>query len=148
LHRYVDPHAAEIIFNTDVPKTVFSLDVTHKALIQDSHVGRIQSLNTKMSRVLTGMLRSDYAEYDRAKFGTSGTPIHDACTTAYLLAPEIFTFKSVSVRIETESPLTRGHTSVDVWEMTEDKRDTRWAVDVDGEAFFKLMMNQIAAYPD
>jgi len=32
--------------------------------------------------------------------------------------------------------------------MTEDKRDTRWAVDVDEVAFFELMINQIASYPD
>jgi len=71
---YVDPHAAKIVFDTPVKKTVFGLDVTHKALIQDAHVDRIAELNTKMGNLLSGMLRSDYAEYDRAKFGTAGTP--------------------------------------------------------------------------
>lgn len=145
---YVDPHAAEIVFNADIKKTVFSLDVTHKALIKDSHVEQIESLKTKMGQVLTGMLRSDYADYDRVKFGTAGTPIHDACTTAYLLRPDIFTLKTVNVRVETESSLTRGHTSVDFWGMTEGKCDTNWAVDVEEGTFFELMINQIASYPD
>jgi len=116
---YVDPQAAQIVFGAGIKKTVFSLDVTHKALIKDAHVDKIKALDTQMSRILTKMLTSDYADYDRAKFGTTGTPIHDACTAAYLLQPDIFTFKPVSVRIETQSEITRGHTSVDVWNQTE-----------------------------
>jgi len=145
---YVDPHAAKIVFEAPVKKTVFGLDVTHKALIQDAHVNRIAQLGTKMGDLLTGMLRSNYAEYDRAKFGTAGTPIHDACTTAYLLQPDVFDFKSVNVRVESESQLTRGHTSVDYWQMTDGTRNTNWAIAVDHEAFFELMIVQIAAYPD
>jgi len=145
---YVDPHAAKIVFDAPVKKTVFGLDVTHKALIQDAHVDRIAALGTPMGKRLTGMLRSDYAEYDRAKFGTAGTPIHDACTTAYLLHSDIFSFKSVNVQVETESALTRGHTSVDFWQMTDRPRDTNWAVDVDADLFFDLMIERIAAYAD
>lgn len=145
---YVDPQAAQIAFNAPVKKTVFGLDVTHKALIQDKHVNRIAALDTVMGERLTGMLRSDYAEYDRAKFGTAGTPIHDACTTAYLLQPDMFSFKSVNVQVEADSALTRGHTSVDYWQMTDGPRDTNWAVEVDADAFFELMIAQIAAYPD
>ena len=145
---YVDPHAAQIVFGADVKKTVFSLDVTHKALIREPHVARIEALETRVSSILTSMLRSGYAEYDRAKFGTAGTPIHDACTSAYLLRPEIFTFKTVSIDVETDSPLTRGHTSVDYWQMTEGTRDTRWAIDVDADGFFDVMIDRISAYQD
>jgi len=144
---YVDPQAAQIVFSAKVKKTVLSLDVTHKALIRDADVAEIEALGTKTSQILTGMLRSDYADYDRAKFGTAGTPIHDACTTAYLLRPEIFTFKTVSVSVETKSALTRGHTSVDIWGMTDRVQDTQWAVDVDRDGFFALMKSRIAAYP-
>ncbi len=143
---YVDPHAAEIVFNANIPKTVFSLDVTHIALIQDSHVNRIEALQTPLSGILTKMLRSGYAEYDRAKFGTSGTPIHDACTAAYLFRPELFDFRKVSVQVETQSPISRGHTSVDFWGMTDRQKDTHWAIDVDQAEFFDLMIKCISAY--
>lgn len=145
---FVDPHAAKIVFDAPVKKTAFGLDVTHKALIRDSHVDRIAGLGTRMGDLLTGMLRSDYAEYDRAKFGTAGTPIHDACTTAYLLQQNVFKFKSVNVQVETESVLTRGHTSVDFWQITGRPRDTHWAVDVDADQFFEIMIARIAAYAD
>lgn len=144
---YVDPHAASIVFNANVAKTVFGLDVTHKALIRGEHVAQIESLGTPLSTILTGMLRSDYAEYDRAKFGTAGTPIHDACTAAYLLQPDMFTFKTVNVQVETDSAIARGHTSVDFWQMTDRPKDTKWAIEADPVAFFDRMIKQIAAYP-
>ena len=143
---YVDPHAAKIVFDAPVKKTVLGLDVSHKALIRDAHVDRIAALGTEMSQRLTGMLRSDYAAYDRAKFGTAGTPIHDACTTTYLLKPDVFTFKRVNIQIETESTLTRGHTSVDYWQMTDHPRDTDWAINVDADRFFETMIDRISAY--
>ena len=145
---FVDPHAAKIVFDAPIKKTVFGLDVTHKALIQDAHVDRIAALRTQMGERLTAMLRSDYANYDRVKFGTAGTPIHDACTTAYLLRPDAFTFKSVSINVETGSRLTRGHTSIDYWQTTDGPHDVNWAVDVDTNAFFDLMIDQISAYLD
>jgi len=143
---FVDPHAAKIVFDAPVRKTVFGLDVTHKALIRDVHVDRIAALGTDMGQSLTGMLRSNYAEYDRAKFGTAGTPIHDACTTSYLLQPDMFTFKSVNVQVETESQLTRGHTSVDFWQMTDRAPDTNWAINVNAAQFFDIMIDRIQAY--
>lgn len=143
---YVDPHAAKIVFEAPVKKTVFGLDVTHKALITETHVARIAALKTQMGDRVAKMLRSGYAEYDRAKFGTAGTPIHDACTTAYLLRPDAFTFKAVNIQVETDSALTRGHTSVDYWQMTDRPQDTHWATDVKVETFFELMVNRIAAY--
>ena len=145
---YVDPHAAKIVFDAPIKKTVFGLDVTHRALIQDTHVVQIERLGTRMSKRLTDMLRSDYAEHDRAKFGTAGTPIHDACTTAFMIQPDIFTFKSVSIDVETQSPLTRGHTSVGYWGTAARAKDTNWAIGVKSEAFFQLMVKRISAYPD
>jgi len=145
---YVDPHAAQIVFNANIKKTVFSLDVTHKALINDTHVAKIEAIGSNMSKILTGMLRSDYAEYDRAKFGTAGTPIHDACTSAYLLQPNLFEFQSVGVSVEAESKLMRGCTTVDFMAKTQQHRDTNWAVDVDRDAFFDLMIECAASYQD
>ena len=143
---YADPDAAAIVFEADVPKTVFGLDVTHHALIRPEHVSQIEALDNPVATILSGMLRSDYAEFDAKKFGTAGTPIHDACTSAYLIQPELFTFREVSIRVECESKLTRGHTSVDYWGLTEHAQDCRWATGVNADGFFELMRAQIKKY--
>ena len=145
-NAYVDPHAAAKVFEADIAKTVFGLDVTHQVLIRPGHVKKIGALKNAMSDILVPMLSGHYAEFDAHKFGTKGSPIHDACTTAYLLRPEIFTFKSVGIRVETESKLTRGHTSVDYWSMTEWDAKCRWAVKAEAEMFFDLMLKRLSAY--
>lgn len=147
-NAYVDPHAAAEVFAAAVPKTVFGLDVTHQVLIRPDHVAKLGTLGNYMTDILVPMLSGDYAEFDAKKFGTNGTPIHDACTTAYLLQPEIFTFREVGIRVEAESELTRGHTSVDYWHGTAWARDCRWAVGADADAFFTLMSNRLALYGD
>ena len=99
-----------------------------------------------MSDILVPMLSGDYAEFDAKKFGTKGSPIHDACTTAYLLRPEIFSFKFVGIRVETESPLTRGHMSVDYWAGTDWPANCRWAINAEPDMFFDLFYERIEAY--
>jgi len=145
-NAYVDPHAAAIVFEADIPKTVFGLDVTHQVLIRAEHVETIGALGNYMSDILVPMLSGNYAEFDAEKFGTKGTPIHDACTTAYLLRPEIFAFKSVGIRVETESPLTRGYTSVDYWAVADWETNCRWAIKARPEMFFDLMIERLSAY--
>ena len=145
-NAYVDPHAAAKVFETDIKTTVFGLDVTHQVLIRPEHVARIKSIGNYMSDILVPMLSGDYAEFDAKKFGTKGSPIHDACTTAYLLRPEIFSFKSVGIRVEAESPLTRGHMSVDYWAGTDWPANCRWAINAEPDMFFDLFYERIEAY--
>jgi len=145
-NAYVDPHAAAEVFAASVPKTVFGLDVTHKVLIRPDHVKKLGELNNYMTDILVPMLSGGYAEFDAQKFGTNGTPIHDACTTAYLLRPDLFTFRQVGIRVEAESELTRGCTSVDYWHGTDWDRDCQWAVGADADGFFDLMVERLALY--
>lgn len=145
-NAYVDPHAAAEVFAAPVQKTVFGLDVTHQVLIRPDHVAKLGQLGNRMTDILVPMLSGGYAEFDAKKFGTNGTPIHDACTIAYILQPQIFTFRDVGIRVETGCDLTRGHTSVDYWHGTAWARDCRWAVGADADAFFNLMAARLALY--
>lgn len=145
-NAFVDPHAAAEVFKASVPKTVFGLDVTHKVLIRPEHVKTLGELNNHMTDILVPMLSGGYAEFDAKKFGTNGTPIHDACTTAYLLRPDLFTFRQVGIRVETGGDLTRGCTSVDYWHGMDWDRNCRWAIRADADGFFDLMVERLAAY--
>ena len=51
-----------------------------------------------------------FNRFDTKKYGSLGAPLHDPCTITYLLKPELFEGKMCNVEIETESPLTMGHT--------------------------------------
>jgi len=142
---YVDPHAADIVFESGVPLVVFGLDVTHQVLSSDAELERIKNIGNPVAEAAYSLL-THYGRFDAEKYGTNGAPLHDPCTMAYILKPEIFTFKSCNIRVETESELTRGHTAVDFWYATELPKNARWAYEVDTPGFFDLLIKQLSTY--
>ena len=136
---YVDPHAAKIVWESGVPIVAFGLDVTHKVLTSQDVLTRVKALGNPVADAAYAIMR-DYARFDSAKYGTDGGPLHDPCTIAYLIKPELFAMKTCNVQVEADSPLTRGHTAVDFWHTTDAPKNTRWAYDVDRDGFFDLLI--------
>jgi len=144
---YVDPHAAKIVFECGRPLVVLPLDVTHQVLTTPPRVATIGTLGTKVARNVQGML--DYSShYDVEKYGVEGGPLHDPCTVAYLLEPELFRGKRVNVAVETESELTMGETVVDFWDVTEREPNAMWIHDGDADGFFRLLTDRLATFRD
>lgn len=140
-----DPHAADIVFSCGRPLTVMGLDVTHKVLSTPERVGRIGDLGNAVAEATAGML-SFFHRYDTEKYDSPGTPLHDPCTVAYLLRPELFKMKLCNVAIETESELTMGHTAVDFWHVTERPHNANWAYEVDADGFYELLTERLARF--
>lgn len=141
----VDPHAANIVFNCGRPVTAMGLDVTHQVLSTRERVARIKALNNPVSDATAGML-SFFHRYDSKKYGSEGAPLHDPCTVAYLLQPQLFTGVACNVSVETQSELTIGHTAVDFWHVTDRPINTNWIYEVDADGFYELLSKRIARY--
>ena len=142
----VDPHAAAIVLGCGRPITLLGLDVTHQVLSTEERVAKIGALGTSVADATVGML-SFFHRYDTEKYASQGTPLHDPCTVAYLLKPELFKTKLCNVSVETESELTIGHTAVDFWHVTDRPRNVNWAYDVDADGFYDLLTERLARYP-
>ncbi len=141
----VDPHAADIVFKCGRPITLLGLDVTHKVLSTRERVARIAELKNPVAEATVGML-SFFHRYDTKKYSSQGTPLHDPCTIAYLLRPELFETKLCNVSVETESELTVGHTAVDFWHVTDRPHNVSWAFDVDADGFYDLLTERLARF--
>ena len=141
-----DPHAADIVLNSGVPITMMGLDVTHQVLSTEERVARIRALNNPVAEATAGML-SFFHRYDTEKYSSNGTPLHDPCTVAFLLRPDLFKTKLCNVSVETESELTIGHTAVDFWHVTDKPRNVNWAYEVDADGFYELLTERLARYP-
>ncbi len=139
---YVDPHAARIVFDSGVPMTVMPLDVTHKALVLPEHVERLRALGTPAGDASAGML-GFYVRFDIERYGFEGGPLHDPCTIAYLVAPDLFRGETVAVTVEIDSELTIGQTIADWWGMTDADPQSTVMLDVDAEAFMDLVIERI-----
>lgn len=140
---YVDPQAADIVFKSGVPIVVMPLDVTHKVLVTKARNDAFRALGTSVGNAVAQM--TDFFErFDKEKYGSDGAPLHDPCVTAYLIRPDLFKGRHVSVEIETQSSLTMGMTVADWWGVTDRAPNALFIGDVDADGFFNLLTERIA----
>ena len=137
-----DPDAAQIVMQCGRPLTIAPLDVTHQALVSQIRIEQIRALDTPVGTAVVGMMEF-FNRFDSEKYGSDGAPLHDPCTIAYLLKPELFEGKMCNVEIETGSPLTRGHTAVDFWGVTDKARNANWLYKLDADGFFALLIDRL-----
>jgi purine nucleosidase len=142
---YVDPHAADIVFRCGRPIVAMGLDVTHQVLTTQARLGRIRALGNPVAEAAHNML-AYFDRHDVHKYGSDGAPLHDPCTTAYLLKPELFKARRCNLQVETESELTMGHTAVDFWNVSGQPKNVDWAYDVDADGFFDLLTERLGRY--
>jgi len=106
---------------------------------------RIKAVDNKIAQAAYNLL-TYYGRYDAEKYGSNGAPLHDPCTMAYILKPELFDLKECNISVETDSDLTRGHTAVDFWYATDLPMNSLWAYKVDADGFFDLLIGQLGKY--
>ncbi len=138
----VDPDAAQIVMHCGRPLTIVPLDVTHQALVTRERIEQIRGLDSPIGAAIVGMMEF-FNRFDSEKYGSEGAPLHDPCTIAYLLKPELFKGKICNVEVETESPLTIGHTAVDFWGVTDRVKNANWLFEVDADGFFALLLERL-----
>ncbi len=143
----VDPEAADVVLRCGRPITQMGLDVTHQVLSTVERVDRIRTLGNPVAEATAGML-SFFDRFDTKKYASKGAPLHDPCTVAWLLRPNLFVGKECNVSVETESELTLGHTAVDFWHVTERPINVNWVYGVDADGFYDLLIERLARYGD
>ena len=141
----VDPHAADIVFRCGRPITLMGLDVTHQVLATPERRDRIRSIDNHAARATAGML-DFFNRHDTKKYGSLGAPLHDPCTIAFLLKPDLFEGKLCNVSVETESELTIGNTAVDFWHVTDRPKNVTWIHEVNADGFYDLLAERLARY--
>jgi len=139
---YVDPEAAAQVFASGATITMIPLDCTHQALLTDTRLELLHNAKTPVGIAFYHLLEWN-KRFDRAKYGWLGGPLHDATVTAYLLSPELFTGRQVRVEIECESPLTRGASIIDWWNVTGQPPNALVLRTIDAEAYIQLIFERL-----
>lgn len=143
---YVDPEAAEIVFQSGIPVVMAGLDVTHRAQIMADDIERFRAINNPVARTVAELL-DFFMEYHKTeKWGFQGAPLHDPCTIAWLLKPEIFTTARRWVGVETQGKYTQGMTVVDYFMLSGNEPNTDIMLDIDRQAFVDLLAERLAFY--
>jgi purine nucleosidase len=139
----VDPQAADIVFGCGRPIIAMGLDVTHQVLATKERVASIRKVGTNAALATANML-DFFNRHDTEKYASLGSPLHDPCTVAWLLQPDLFEGKQCNISIETESELTMGHTAIDFWYVTDKPQNANWIYAVDADGFYDLLTERLA----
>jgi purine nucleosidase len=142
---YADPDAAAIVLASPCPIVVIGLDATHQVRGTPERIARIESLDNLVAKLVADTLYFSNTLPGNME-GAKGAPLHDPCVIAYLLAPALFTLRPCSIRVETLSDLTRGHTAVefrpDHWGVA---FHAQWATHIHADGIFDLLERALAS---
>ena len=138
---YVDPHAAHIVFHTDLPITLIPLDVTHKCLLKQKHVDRLMQIPSPISRFIRDAIEV-YLKVS-LELGYTGSALHDPLTLATIIAPELLTLKEYYVDVDYSTGVAMGKTFADIFNVTKKPANMKVAMDVRGDDFIELFVQRM-----
>jgi inosine-uridine nucleoside N-ribohydrolase len=78
-----DPEAAWVVFNSRLKVVMIPIEVTKEIF------NKLENYNTRFGNILIKLLLF-FAETYKTVFRMPNPPLHDPCTVAYIIAPEIF----------------------------------------------------------
>jgi len=140
---FADPHAAQIVFNSGAKVVTLGLDATHQVRITPERLDAAKAIDTVTGRALHSLL-GFICHAEEANGVGYNSPLHDPCTIAWLLAPELFVTVPVDLQVETASPLTQGHTAVEFRLADPAKATVHWATQADADGVFSLLFDRLA----
>ncbi|MND71318.1 Pyrimidine-specific ribonucleoside hydrolase RihA [compost metagenome] len=138
---WADPEAAAEVFASGCRMIVMGLDVTHQVRATEERIAAIEALPTASAKASAAMLRFSQ-RIERVIVGWDAGPLHDPCTVAWLLKPELFELKPCRIAVETESELTRGHTAVE-FRVEAATANHFWATRADADGVFALITENL-----
>lgn len=141
----VDPHAAHVVFASEVPIVALSLDATHQVILQPRHVSRFAAVSGRISAPLTDLM----AFWDRnqvARYGSRGGPLHDPLVVIWLLAPGFFKTTPARIFIESESELCMGQTVADWYGKSGLPPNADIVTQVDAAGVIEFLLDRLARY--
>jgi len=138
---WADPEAAQRVFCSGVDLTMVGLDVTHRALMTQQHVERLERKGAA-GRLVADLFRF-YVRYHRLHYGWNGAPVHDAVAVAQAIDPTLLQTTDCGVVVDTGSELSRGRTNADRWGLAGWRHNCHVAVGIDSDRFFELLIERI-----
>lgn len=133
-----DPHAAQIVLDSGVKTVMFGLNVTHQVVATPAEVTRLRSLGNESGTVFADMAEF-FARLYTQRYGFVGSALHDPCTVAWLIDPDIFEMREMRVDIDTDSGISFGRSVHDIWGLNGRPHNSLVALNADSGRFFNLL---------
>lgn len=134
---YVDPEAAQIVFQSGIPIVMAGLDVGEESTIT---LAEVESLKGKGKvATLAYELLKFYGESGK-QFGFTDSPIYDAVSVAQLIKPELFSGEYYTIDIVLDG-VAQGMTLADRRRKPEERNKIYVLMKVNRQGFSDLMLD-------
>jgi inosine-uridine nucleoside N-ribohydrolase len=140
---WADPEAAQRVFAEGLDTTMVGLDVTHRALIKDTHTERMRGAG-KVGKAVAELM-DFYSRFHRARYpDLDGSPMHDPVCIAHLVDPTLMTVRDAVIEVDCTTGPSWGRTNVD-WRGREHfgPANAKVGLDIDGDRFADLVVDRI-----
>ncbi|KAL8168162.1 hypothetical protein V2J09_009661 [Rumex salicifolius] len=108
---YGDPEAADIVFTSGANITIVGINITTQVKLSDNDLYELRQSEGKHAKLLTDMCKF-YRDWHMKSDGVPGIFLHDPVSFTALVRPDLFTYKTGVVRVETQG-ICVGHTLMD-----------------------------------
>lgn len=142
-----DPHAASIVFSSDIPIVALALDATHQVILKLEHVAQFARVSGRISETLAELM-AFWDRNDVSRYGSRGGPLHDPLVIAYLLAPHLFETQPARIFVEHESELCMGQTIADWYGKSGLEPNAEIVTKVDSSGVIALLLERLSRYAD
>lgn len=113
-NTYADPEALDVVLRSGLPIRMVGLNLTHQALATPEVVSRMRAMDHEVGQVCAAWMGFFGDSYERI-WEFDAPPVHDPCTIASLLDPDVIEWRSAFVAVELQGQWTRGTTVVDLF---------------------------------
>lgn len=136
---FTDPESAYIVFNSGIKINMIGLDVTHKAIFNDSNIEVFKKAATKGSRLFVDIYNKHKDFYEK-NTSLNGVPVHDACAVAYEIDDSIFGVEKLKIDIEIKDNEKMGCTK-----LVDDENTSyvKVCMDIDFEKFRNMLLEAL-----
>lgn len=141
-----DADAAYVCFTCGRPIRMMGLDITRKVLCTPDIVERMRQVGTVASDLFVDLM-GHFCKTQYEIFGWAGGPLHDPCTIAYLINPDVIKSKYVNATIDIRSTESYGRTNCDMFDYMKKPKNCHVAYDIDADMFWDIVERELARYP-
>jgi len=134
-----DPEAAQVVFNSTIPRTMVGMNIGIKAIIQPEVSEKIRYIN-KIGDMFYALFKTYRGTFQ------SGLTMYDATAIAYLVRPDMFQTVDTFVTIETQGQYTTGATIVDLNNYLHQPSNTTVCLNINAEAFEEWFVQEIDVF--
>ncbi len=141
-NTYVDPHAAQIVYQAGIPTTLVPLDVTYQCILTPQDAKRLKKTNLSITKFVVDATRF-YMEFHDEYQKIEGCVINDPLALALTFMPELCTYQELPVEVDLSSGISLGKTVADFYNYGKKPANMKVALGVRARDFIDLFVERI-----